>query len=124
MGFLHKLWDDTLAGPAPESGLGKLRKYDSFSAVRSPPSVAVDEITVSRSITILRTNSAGLHGGDSGSGPSSPTVPRTPTTPLTPTTPRGDFRRLSRRKLTPEPLERPDANSTVYDWLVINALDR
>lgn len=36
MGFLHKLWDDTVAGPAPESGLGKLRKLDSLSTVRSP----------------------------------------------------------------------------------------
>lgn len=26
MGLLDKLWDDTLAGPRPESGLGKLRK--------------------------------------------------------------------------------------------------
>lgn len=25
MGFLHKLWDEILAGPAPENGLGKLR---------------------------------------------------------------------------------------------------
>ncbi|CAN8259403.1 unnamed protein product [Cochlearia groenlandica] len=27
MGFLHKLWDETLAGPTPENGLGKLRKH-------------------------------------------------------------------------------------------------
>ncbi|KAK8960787.1 hypothetical protein KSP40_PGU017656 [Platanthera guangdongensis] len=26
MGLLDKLWDDTLAGPRPESGLGRLRK--------------------------------------------------------------------------------------------------
>ena len=25
MGFLHKLWDETVAGPAPENGLRKLR---------------------------------------------------------------------------------------------------
>lgn len=29
MGLLDKLWDDTLAGPRPESGLGKLRKTGS-----------------------------------------------------------------------------------------------
>ncbi|URD77885.1 auxin-repressed protein [Musa troglodytarum] len=31
MGLLDKLWDDTLAGPRPESGLGRLRKYSSFA---------------------------------------------------------------------------------------------
>ncbi|RRT78462.1 hypothetical protein B296_00015791, partial [Ensete ventricosum] len=30
MGLLDKLWDDTVAGPRPESGLGRLRKYSSF----------------------------------------------------------------------------------------------
>ncbi|KAL0719491.1 hypothetical protein Bca4012_068815 [Brassica carinata] len=27
MGFLHKLWDETVAGPAPDNGLGKLRNH-------------------------------------------------------------------------------------------------
>ncbi|XP_077218550.1 dormancy-associated protein homolog 3-like [Tasmannia lanceolata] len=31
MGLLDKLWDDTVAGPRPENGLSKLRKYSSFS---------------------------------------------------------------------------------------------
>lgn len=31
MGLLDQLWDDTLAGPRPESGLGKLRKHSTFS---------------------------------------------------------------------------------------------
>ncbi|EXC04306.1 hypothetical protein L484_001569 [Morus notabilis] len=31
MGLLDQLWDDTVAGPRPENGLGKLRKYSSFS---------------------------------------------------------------------------------------------
>ena len=26
MGLLDKLWDDTVAGPQPDSGLGRLRK--------------------------------------------------------------------------------------------------
>ncbi|KAF8365180.1 hypothetical protein HHK36_032801 [Tetracentron sinense] len=56
MGFLDKLWDDTLAGPTPETGLGKLRKYESFSATRSPPIVS-DETPISRSITILKNSS-------------------------------------------------------------------
>ncbi|XP_010487212.1 PREDICTED: dormancy-associated protein homolog 4-like [Camelina sativa] len=29
MEFLHKLWDETLAGPTPEYGLGKLRNHTS-----------------------------------------------------------------------------------------------
>ncbi|KAE9605813.1 putative dormancy/auxin associated protein [Lupinus albus] len=55
MGFLHKLWDETLAGPAPETGLGKLRKYNSF--VVRPPVVTEDDVPISRSITIVRTHS-------------------------------------------------------------------
>ncbi|GLT90214.1 hypothetical protein SLE2022_081590 [Rubroshorea leprosula] len=31
MGLLDHLWDDTVAGPRPESGLGKLRKHSTFS---------------------------------------------------------------------------------------------
>ncbi|KAG9443821.1 hypothetical protein H6P81_015161 [Aristolochia fimbriata] len=31
MGLLDKLWDDTVAGPQPDTGLSKLRKYSSFS---------------------------------------------------------------------------------------------
>ncbi|GMH07738.1 hypothetical protein Nepgr_009578 [Nepenthes gracilis] len=31
MGLLEKLWDDTVAGPRPEKGLGKLRKYNTFN---------------------------------------------------------------------------------------------
>ncbi|KAJ4719414.1 Dormancy/auxin associated family protein [Melia azedarach] len=31
MGLLDQLWDDTLAGPRPESGLGKLRKHSTFN---------------------------------------------------------------------------------------------
>ncbi|KAG8363856.1 hypothetical protein BUALT_Bualt19G0065900 [Buddleja alternifolia] len=31
MGLLDKLWDDTVAGPPPDSGLGKLRKHATFS---------------------------------------------------------------------------------------------
>lgn len=93
MGFLHKLWDDTLAGPTPESGLGKLRKYNSFagrsssSAPQSPTTLGLhhhhhhggaseDLMPVTRSITILRSNSISGRSGcstpDSGSVPSSP----------------------------------------------------
>lgn len=54
MGFLHKLWDETVAGPTPVSGLGKLRKQDSLSTVRSHPPLSSDQVT--RSITITKGN--------------------------------------------------------------------
>lgn len=31
MGLLDHLWDDTVAGPRPDNGLGKLRKHNTFS---------------------------------------------------------------------------------------------
>lgn len=44
MGLLDKLWDDTLAGPRPENGLGKLRKNGSTnSAMANPSSSDIDE---------------------------------------------------------------------------------
>ncbi|XP_010261733.1 PREDICTED: dormancy-associated protein homolog 4 [Nelumbo nucifera] len=125
MGFLDKLWDDIVAGPKPETGLGKLRKYDSFSASRPPPLIT-DDIPISRSITIIKTNSKFRNfSGDSGSVPSSPAGSNTPGSPFSPATPGEDFRRLMRRKSTSEVLERAQPRSpTVYDWVVISALDR
>ncbi|CAK9149668.1 unnamed protein product [Ilex paraguariensis] len=127
MGFLHKLWDDTLAGPAPDTGLGKLRKYNSFSAARSsaPPStVTPNETPITRSITLLRTTSAISAG--SGSVPASPAGSSTTTSPFSPSTPRGDFKKFTRRKPTPEALQRaePGGPPTGYDWIVMSALDR
>uniref|UniRef100_A0A5B6ZGL1 Putative Dormancy/auxin associated family protein n=1 Tax=Davidia involucrata TaxID=16924 RepID=A0A5B6ZGL1_DAVIN len=136
MGFLHKIWDETLAGPTPDTGLGKLRKYDSFSAARSPPDPVItvaDEIPVTRTITILRTNSTPsprIVSVDPGSVPSSPPssstpIPTSPFSPITPG-PGGDFKRLTRRKSSrPEAFEHAEPRSpTVYDWIVISALDR
>ncbi|KAF1890197.1 hypothetical protein Lal_00025530 [Lupinus albus] len=88
MGFLHKLWDETLAGPAPETGLGKLRKYNSF--VVRPPVVTEDDVPISRSITIVRT-----HSNFTTTATSNPTSP-----PRSPETPGGDFKKLTRRKST------------------------
>ncbi|CAO2836741.1 unnamed protein product [Amaranthus hypochondriacus] len=31
MSLLEKLWDDTVAGPHPDSGLGRLRKFNTFN---------------------------------------------------------------------------------------------
>nr|XP_017182798.2 dormancy-associated protein homolog 4-like isoform X2 [Malus domestica] len=110
MGFLHKLWDETLAGPAPESGLGKLRKYDSMSIPSSPP-MAADEVPVTRSITILRTSSSTLGNvsPDSGSPSESPTTPGTPRTPGTPGA--LNFKKLTRRKSSNDALTRAEPRS-------------
>ncbi|KAG7997331.1 hypothetical protein I3843_01G206500 [Carya illinoinensis] len=120
MGFLHKLWDETLAGPAPDTGLGKLRKYDSFSATRSPPMVA-NEVPITRSITILRSNSNFRNlSVDPGSAPESPAGPSNPESPLTPGTPGGDFRKLTRRKTPAGALEQAESRSpTAYDWFTL-----
>ncbi|CAI9764259.1 unnamed protein product [Fraxinus pennsylvanica] len=47
MGLLDQLWDDTVAGPRPDSGLGKLRKHATFSF--RPNSGKDSEATNSRS---------------------------------------------------------------------------
>ncbi|KAK2970025.1 hypothetical protein RJ640_008365 [Escallonia rubra] len=123
MGFLHKLWDETLAGPPPDNGLGKLRKYNSFSPARSSstPVSSPPTTPVSRSITILRTNSTNARNvnvsAGSGSQPSSPAGSSTPGSPFSPTKPRGDFRRFPRKKLTSEASPPEEHRSpTGYDW--------
>lgn len=92
MGFLHKLWNETLAGPMPDSGFGELRKYDSFSARSAPPADAAaanssnEEMNITRSITIVRKNCSKYLRNisvDPCSAPESPSTPSTPTTPLT-----------------------------------------
>ncbi|CAI9757731.1 unnamed protein product [Fraxinus pennsylvanica] len=141
MGFLHKLWDETLAGPTPDSGLGKLRKYNSLpaaaAAARStaaPPSVVIppaldDQIPISRSITILRANPGSPHNLntslDSRSAPNSPAGSSTPISPFSPSTPGGNFKKLTRRKSTSAAMHQSDRKSpTDYDWIVLSALDR
>ncbi|BAT98257.1 hypothetical protein LR48_Vigan11g005800 [Vigna angularis] len=111
MGFLHKLWDETLAGPTPETGLGKLRKFNNSSA--GGPAVAED-VPISRSITIIRTHS-GL-GSTSTSAPASPSsVPDTPCTPFSPEAPGGGVKKFTRRKSsTVEGAE--NRSPTIYDW--------
>ncbi|KAI5665353.1 hypothetical protein M9H77_15206 [Catharanthus roseus] len=131
MGFLHKLWDETVAGPAPESGLGKLRKYNSFSGSRLA-AAADDPLPISRSITILRGNSLQIPNlnvyDDSASLPSSPAASSSvPTTPRSPTTPdgTGNLKKLTRRNSTSAALPKGEPRSpTGYDWIVLSALDR
>ncbi|KAL3825075.1 hypothetical protein ACJIZ3_021104 [Penstemon smallii] len=136
MGFLHKLWDETLAGPAPDAGLGKLRKYNSFSArstaaptndVVAPPNDDNHPIQVSRSITVLRSNA---HRNltvsiDSPSAPSSPCGSSAPSSPFSPNTPSGNFKKLTRRQLASASQKSSNAKSpNGYDWIVLSALDR
>ncbi|CAO2840315.1 unnamed protein product [Amaranthus hypochondriacus] len=135
MGFLDKLWDETLAGPAPEKGLARLRKYNSLSAVRSSnhPIVDVDNrddqtVAVSRSITILRSKSLSVDPGSPSSSPSNSSGPSSPFSPGgTGKDPDPDHvKRFIRKKpTTVEASEHANTTGpTVYDWILISALDR
>ncbi|KAM0923488.1 hypothetical protein ACQ4PT_005508 [Festuca glaucescens] len=126
MGLLDQLWDETVAGPRPDHGLGKLRKYASFSP--SSSSLAADVApAVTRSITILRPPSLSVPSGESRSVPSSPaSAPDSPFAAAT--TPRGDgwraFRRKSKMAGVGEEAAVGPRSPTVYDWVVISSLDR
>nr|UYB01875.1 dormancy-associated protein [Lanxangia tsao-ko] len=65
MGLLDKLWDDTLAGPRPDSGLGRLRKPPSFSSSSSSSS---SPGVVSPVGAVTPTAAAGAAGRASSSG--------------------------------------------------------
>ncbi|KAL3728358.1 hypothetical protein ACJRO7_033014 [Eucalyptus globulus] len=95
MGLLDQLWDDTVAGPRPESGLGKLRKFNTFSsrsnsgkesegggrmkAYGDPDATPSEEaaIRVTRSITIVKPP-----GNQSGTPPVSPAGSTPPVSPF------------------------------------------
>jgi hypothetical protein len=86
MGLLDQLWDETVAGPRPDSGLGKLRKYSSFSpssssAAAAAPGTAPPDApaaTVTRSITIVRPPSLSVPSPRGGGGEYSSSVPSSP----------------------------------------------
>ncbi|XP_050273932.1 dormancy-associated protein homolog 3 isoform X5 [Quercus robur] len=95
MGLLDQLWDDTVAGPRPESGLGKLRKQSTFSfrsssgkesdggSVRSYGEDSTEEaVRVTRSIMIIKPP-----GYQNGSPPISPAGSTPPVSPFSPETP-------------------------------------
>ncbi|CAK8560494.1 unnamed protein product [Lathyrus sativus] len=117
MGFLDKLWDETLAGPLPESGLGKLRKYNSFSAssgFQSPLPVKED-VPITRSIMIIRSNSN--FGRGTVSEPVSPcsSTPISPRTPLSPETPGDNFKKFTRRKLQIDSESSDNRSPTIFN---------
>ncbi|KMT04776.1 hypothetical protein BVRB_7g169530 [Beta vulgaris subsp. vulgaris] len=134
MSFLDNLWDETLAGPAPKNGVGSLRKYKSLSAVRSPnhPIVTTNyhddhndqTVGITRSITILRTKNLSV---DPGSPASSPTPSSGPSSPFSPGGMGNDqnVKKFTRKKPAFEASKYDEATSpTVYDWIMISALDR
>ncbi|XP_026437446.1 dormancy-associated protein homolog 4-like [Papaver somniferum] len=122
MGLLENFWDDTLAGPRPENDLKKLRRYDS-----GPLPSSEDVPVISRSITIPKSNCSNIRvslDDSSSSGPSSPAGSSTPGSPLSSWTSR-DTKQLMRMKSTSAALERAEPRiPTVYDWMVISAIDR
>ncbi|GMH05459.1 hypothetical protein Nepgr_007299 [Nepenthes gracilis] len=112
MVLLDKLWDDVVAGPHPDQGLGKLRTVH-------PPTITIPEGEkeagkLQRSIS--------MPGGSS--------TPATPSTPVTPSTPssarkenvwRSVFNpgsNLNTRTVGAHYFDKPQPSSpTVYDWL-------
>ncbi|KAK8967658.1 hypothetical protein KSP40_PGU005294 [Platanthera guangdongensis] len=112
MVLLEKLWDDVLAGPHPEKGLGMLR-----GKISSKPLVISQD---------------GEAGESSGSKlyQRSVSMPVTPNSPATPTTPssakkinvwRSVFHpgsNINTKSLGSDLFDKPQPNSpTVYDWL-------
>ncbi|XP_052183963.1 auxin-repressed 12.5 kDa protein-like [Diospyros lotus] len=104
MVLLEKLWDDVLAGPQPDRGLGKLRK--------------------------LATSPRQKDGEGEGSKfQRSVSIPATPTTPTTPSPTAARKENVWRSVFHPgsnlatkgiggEMFDKPQPNSpTVYDWL-------
>ncbi|KAL9270257.1 Dormancy-associated protein homolog 3-like protein [Drosera capensis] len=96
MGLLEKLWDDTVAGPQPENGLGKLREYSTFR-FRSPSGKEMMDARsygddgeearrVTRSIMIMKPSSAYQNG----SPPVSPAGSTPPVSPFSGS--KGSFR--------------------------------
>ncbi|XP_022720997.1 auxin-repressed 12.5 kDa protein-like [Durio zibethinus] len=105
MVLLEKLWDDVVAGPQPERGLGRLRK-----------------ITTQRST--IKDEGEGSKYQRSMSMPSSPGTPATPTTPVSARREnvwRSVFNpgsNLATKSIGAEVFDKPQPNSpTVYDWL-------
>ncbi|XP_042989738.1 dormancy-associated protein homolog 3-like isoform X2 [Carya illinoinensis] len=114
MGLLDQLWDDIIAGPRPDKGLGKLRKHSAFSFrsesgkesdggnARSYGEDSSDEaIRVTRSIMIINPP-----GYQNGSPPVSPAGSTPPVSPFSET--RFDFeegrlRMSTRRRVKLEP---------------------
>ncbi|KAF8772283.1 hypothetical protein HU200_005927 [Digitaria exilis] len=140
MGLLEQLWDETVAGPRPESGLGRLRKYSSFFPL----------LVILPCARRRRDSSGGRRGGGGARGdaqhhhrPPAVAVRRTSHRAASRTAPpcrppgqraglpvrhsyhtKADSWRRLRRKSKgaegPEPAVGP-RSPTVYDWVVISS---
>ncbi|KAG4997467.1 hypothetical protein AAZX31_10G142000 [Glycine max] len=106
MGLLDHLWDDTVAGPRPENGLGKLRKHHTFAfrsasgkesdsgSVKSyGEDLPEDAVRVTRSIMIVKP--PGGNQSPSGSAPASPAGSTPPVSPFSGARESFRFRRRS-----------------------------
>nr|ABK21467.1 unknown [Picea sitchensis] len=153
MGLLDKLWDDSLAGPCPDSGLGKLRKTtitNSAMATASAPEGKVslrrlrerrasvqfqrlndEAIQVTQSITIIKRPYLHSPSMDSPSSPAGLSPPISPCF-LTPRERENPWRSNKYKNNVPpaaakrksEKSPRAEPRSpTVYDWVVFSALD-
>ncbi|GJN03681.1 hypothetical protein PR202_ga21152 [Eleusine coracana subsp. coracana] len=113
MGLLDQLWDETVAGPRPDFGLGKLRKYSSFSpsstsawSSSAPAAAATNNdppppAAVTRSITIARPPALTVDASPRGESYSS-SVPDSPaSTPDSPFGSGATLRSISSSSLTP-----------------------
>ncbi|XP_047311738.1 dormancy-associated protein homolog 3-like isoform X1 [Impatiens glandulifera] len=104
MSLLGQLWDDTLAGPLPETGLGKLRKRPTFSLRPAKESEdgngggnSNESVKVTRSIMIVRPPQ--MNNQDGSTPPSSPAAsPAGSTPPVSPFAGGREAYRLLRRK--------------------------
>lgn len=107
--MLDKFWDDVVAGPPPDHGLGKLRK-----------------VVITNPIIIKDGEGEGSKCQRSLSVPLSPVTPTTPTTPSPTAAHRDNVWRsvfhpgsnLATRSIGAHVFDNPKPNSpTVYDWL-------
>ncbi|CAO2842871.1 unnamed protein product [Amaranthus hypochondriacus] len=113
MVLLEKLWDDVVAGPQPDRGLGKLRKLQTQNLSNTDHG---DVGKYQRSVSMPGSTSA------------SPTTPTSPVTPTTPNSARRDNvwrsvfhpgSNLNTRTIGNQIFDKPSQASspTVYDWL-------
>lgn len=80
MGFLDHLWDETLAGPNPDSSIGKLRKYKSLRLQSGSNMIAAGQSHSDENLpNILKsTNNISASGSTLLSSPSACTTPGSP----------------------------------------------
>uniref|UniRef100_A0A0D9VTV6 Uncharacterized protein n=1 Tax=Leersia perrieri TaxID=77586 RepID=A0A0D9VTV6_9ORYZ len=127
MGLLDKLWDDTVAGPRPDTGLSRLRKHiarpaavkindpagDATMVVVPPtPPAGADEgtpVKVTRSIMIKRP--AGYPASPRSAASTPPASPAGSTPPISPFAGAGG---RFRRKSSSDAYERATAGTTSH----------